>query len=100
MITKNIIITSTGKTVVGWEFAVSIKIKDEETGKMNEYNIQVQVDDTDYARLTSRTITPEEMVIKSVKFLLGRESAGQIMKTFNIMEIKKYYPDWEEMIKP
>lgn len=100
MITKNITITSTDKNVSGWDFSVNIKIKDEESGNMDEYNLQIQVDDTDYERLTSRSITPEEMVIKSVKFLLGRESAGQIMRSFNIMEIKKFFPDWEEMIKP
>lgn len=100
MTEKRVTITSKEKTLAGWQFTVNIKIKDLDKNTQEEHNLTIQLDESDYVRLTNRVINPEEMVIKSVNFLLGRESARNILTSFNLMEISKYYPDYEEMIKP
>ncbi|OGD81523.1 hypothetical protein A3A54_02295 [Candidatus Curtissbacteria bacterium RIFCSPLOWO2_01_FULL_39_62] len=100
MTEKRVTIISKEKTLSGWQFKVNINIKDLDKNSQEEYNLTIELDETDYVRLTNRSINPEEMVKKSVNFLLSRENARNILTSFNLMEISKYYPDYEEMIKP
>jgi len=100
MTDAKVTITASNKTLTGWQFTVNIRIKDLDKGSSEEYKVQIQLDETAYVRLTARQINPEELIVKSVNFLLRRESARNILKSFNITEISRYYPDYDEMIKP
>jgi len=91
MITVNV--KDKQKTPSGWEFIVEL-IEVEDISKFT-----VQLDDDYYIDLTNRQIPPEELVRKAFIFLLRRESKHTILKSFNLRDITKYFPDFEEMIK-
>jgi hypothetical protein len=38
----------------------------------------------------------EELVRRSFEFLLSRESASQILKSFDLADIQRYFPDYAE----
>lgn len=63
-----------------------------------DMDYEVTVERGDYERLTNGGITPEELVEKSFKFLLERESKESILKQFNLMEIARYFPEYEREI--
>lgn len=71
-----------------WIFDVQIDVMDYE----------VTVEKGDYERLTNGGVTPEELVEKSFKFLLAREPKESILKQFNLMEIARYFPEYEQEI--
>ena len=60
---------------------------------------KVEVNKSDYERLTGGTITPEELVEKSFIFLLQREPKESILREFNLKKISYYFPEYEEEIK-
>ena len=43
--------------------------------------------------------TPEKLVKKSFEFLLTKESKESILSKFNLMDISKYFSDYEVEIK-
>jgi hypothetical protein len=55
----------------------------------------VTVDNAYHQHLTGSSITKEELIEKSFEFLLAREPKESILRTFNIKEINRYYPDYE-----
>ncbi|MBT3730016.1 hypothetical protein HON59_02960 [bacterium] len=69
----------------GWVFGV----------RVDGVSHKVDVKKGDYERLTGGKVTPEELVEKSFKFLLAREPKEAILKSFNIMEIQRYFPEYE-----
>ena len=77
----------------GQEFMVTV----EEGGSKREY--AVTLDGEYYQRLTRGKITEEELIKKSFRFLLERESKESILSRFNLKVIKRYFPEYEEEIK-
>jgi hypothetical protein len=59
----------------------------------------VTVDDAYHRQLTSNGISKEELVRKSFEFLLRRESNESILRKFNLKEIKRYFPDYEDQLR-
>lgn len=60
----------------------------------------------DYERLTAETTKvgemagPEAFIENTFRFLLSREPQGSILREFDIMQIPRYFPEYEqEMIK-
>jgi hypothetical protein len=53
----------------------------------------------DFQRLTSSGGTPEDLVRRSVDFLLQREARDQILKSFALPDIGKYFPEYEAEIR-
>lgn len=47
---------------------------------------------------TPREITKEAIIKKSFEFLLARESKEQILQTFHLSEIERYFPDFKKRI--
>ena len=51
-----------------------------------------------YQRLTGGLRSSEELVKASFEFLLERETKGEILQTFDLSEIQKYFPEYEAVI--
>ncbi len=75
------------------EFLVTIK---EQNGKSEH---KVILDDTYYQHLSGGKITKEELIKKSFKFLLERESKESILFEFNLRIIKNYFPEFEKNLQ-
>lgn len=85
---EDINVNKTNDTKYGWLFSVTIGD--------NEY--EVELNSNYWNKLTDEEMTPEELVYKSFKFLLERESADAILTSFNLKEINKYFPEYEDEI--
>lgn len=59
----------------------------------------VSIKKEDYQRLTNMKISSKELVKRSMEFLLERENNDAILPEFNLMDISKYFPEFEELIK-
>lgn len=58
----------------------------------------VEVENNYYQKLTGGKITPEDLVIKSFKFLLQREPKEMIMSKFDLPVISRYFQEYESKI--
>ena len=61
------------------------------------YNVTLGRDYWD--QLTSRKLTPGQLVLDSFMFLLRREPKESIIKQFDLKDINKYFPGYEESMK-
>ncbi|UCD32406.1 MAG: hypothetical protein JSV38_00420 [Desulfobacterales bacterium] len=52
-----------------------------------------------YKKLTKERVTPEVLVERSFKFLLERESNTSILRSFELSEISRYFPEYEKTIQ-
>lgn len=59
---------------------------------------KVTVKHEDYQRLTSGKVTPEALVEASFRFLLEREPKESILRSFDLMVIQRYFPEYERTI--
>ena len=59
----------------------------------------VRVSMTDLERLTPGAADPTTLVEQSFAFLLERESPGSILRSFNLLDIARYFPDYESDIR-
>jgi hypothetical protein len=60
----------------------------------------VAVSATDLARLAPGADSPEGLVRRSFAFLLVREPKGSILRRFDLIEIGRYFPEYEPTIRP
>jgi hypothetical protein len=44
--------------------------------------------------------TPEQLVSRAFEFLLARETASQILRSFALADISRYFPDFERAMSP
>ena len=51
------------------------------------------------ARLGCGEVTPEQLVRASFEFLLEREPASSILRTFSLDVISRYFPDYPAQIR-
>lgn len=52
-----------------------------------------------YEKLTTRKVSPEELVRCSFEFLLEREPKESILEEFDLPVIARYFPEYEREIK-
>lgn len=90
---ENIKVKEEEQTTNGWKFLVKIG------SEGNEIEYVVILDKAYWKELTSSHCTPEELVKKSFEFLLDRESKESILKEFNLRDISKYFPEYEDAIR-
>lgn len=85
---------------------MEIKIKKEEKS-VDEWNFLVEiggieylvtVDEEYWEKLTNKQYSSRELIKKSFKFLLGRESKESILRRFNLRDINRYFPEYEDEI--
>jgi hypothetical protein len=74
-------------------FRVEVKERDVKTEHL------VEVSHDYYIFLAGGKITMEELVQKSIDFLLEREPKESILSKFNLKKISYYFPEYEESIK-
>ncbi len=69
--------------------------------KVNGYKTthNVYLDDDYYKRLTGERVGKEDLIKKSFEFLLERESNRTILSEFDLKVIKRYFPEYENVIK-
>jgi hypothetical protein len=58
----------------------------------------VTLSGTDYERLGRNYRTPEEFIEACFAFLLEREPSDRILASFDISQIRSYFPEFEEII--
>jgi hypothetical protein len=58
----------------------------------------VEVANDYYQKLTGGRFSPEDLVVRSFKFLLQREPKEMIMGIFDLPVIGRYFPDYEKRI--
>ena len=64
----------------------------------SETTHRVTVNKTDYRRLTGGKVPPARLVEASFAFLLEREPKESILRSFNLMTIQRYFPEYESQI--
>jgi hypothetical protein len=72
----------------GWECIVTVR-------DSGETRHRVHVADADLARLDPGAASPRELVAASFAFLLERESNQSILRSFDLMVIGRYFPEYE-----
>lgn len=77
----------------GWNCAVDV----EEAGGASRHQVHVARDDLE--RWGRTTESPEDLVKRAFDFLLARETAGQILKTFDLADIQRYFPEFDREIR-
>ena len=86
-------ITETNQSNDSWTFLVELGHGD----NLIEYYIDVERDY--WTQLTSRRIEPAGLIEATFKFLLEKEPKEMIMKKFNLSEVIKFFPQYENEIK-
>ncbi|MFN8233525.1 MAG: hypothetical protein U0V56_08670 [Actinomycetota bacterium] len=58
----------------------------------------VTLSGADFERLGSRYATPEAFIDACFAFLLARETKEQILASFDVSQIERYFPEFERRI--
>jgi hypothetical protein len=77
----------------GWTCRVLVRDDD---GSATEHDVWVSREDL--ARLAPGAIDPVDLVRRSFAFLLEREPKESILRSFELPEIGRYFPDYERTI--
>jgi hypothetical protein len=79
----------------GWTCTVTVD------GHWRETRHSVTLTRADFQRLASSGESPESLVRRSFGFLLAREPKESILKSFELSDIGRYFPEFEaEITKP
>lgn len=83
-----------GNHAVGWACEVTIG-----EGGRTVSTHAVRVRSADLARLAPTAVSPEDLVERSFAFLLERESPESILPSFDLLDIARYFPEYEADIR-
>jgi hypothetical protein len=78
--------------VRGWRCAVEVGEGD---GRSRH---TVRVEPSDLERLGRPGETPEQLVTRAFEFLLAREPASHILRSFAVTDISRYFPEFDREI--
>ena len=84
------------RTADGDDWTCDVAI-DVEGGPSTRHVVAVTADDLE--RLDPGARDPHRLVDASFRFLLAREPATSILRTFDLMEIGRYFPEFETTIR-
>lgn len=59
----------------------------------------VKLTDVYYNHLAKGKIAKEELIKRSFEFLLKKESRDSILPKFDLRDIQKYFPDYEDHVE-
>jgi hypothetical protein len=79
--------------VRGWRCAVEVGT-DEARSRHT-----VRVEGPDLERWGRPGETPEQLVTRAFEFLLAREPASQILRSFAVTDISRYFPEFDREIR-
>jgi hypothetical protein len=60
----------------------------------------VRVSKLDLRRLAPDESEPDELVRRSFRFLLQREPPSMILRSFDLSDIARYFPEFERELRP
>ena len=83
-----------GDQAAGWACAVTLTDGGRE---ISRHEVTVQA--ADLERLAAGASDPEALVTASFAFLLEREPPQSILRTFELTEIGRYFPEYESEIR-
>ncbi len=81
---------------VGGDWTCQVLISQDERG-VSEHRVRVAA--ADLERLDPAAPDPHLLVDRSFRFLLAREPAGSILRSFDLTEIGRYFPEFEAEIR-
>ena len=76
-----------------YEFQVTVK-----EASRGESRHRVTLRKADYQELAVGGASPEDLVAESFRFLLERESKESILRSFDLMVIGRYFPEYRREI--
>jgi YD repeat-containing protein len=76
----------------GWTCQVTI---DEKGRTISEHTVEVKA--SDLKRLAPQS-SVEDLVTRSFEFLLEREAPSSILRSFDLMDIERYFPEYPRVI--
>lgn len=83
-------ITQAAEHANGWEYTVVI-------GADNDnLSFHVTLTKNYYQNISHGKVTPENFVLKSFQFLLDREPRSSILRSFDLKEIERYFPEYPQ----
>jgi len=82
-----------GRDGTGWLCLVRVR----EGAFATEHRVTVAL--ADLARLDPGAADPERLVGAAFAFLLAREPASSILRSFDLPVIGRYYPGWEDDVR-
>ena len=59
----------------------------------------VTVSEEYYQKLTQNKVSAEELIKRSFEFLLSREPKESILRQFDLRDINRYFPEYENDLK-
>ncbi len=77
----------------GWQFDVTI------VDQESESEHTVKLSENYYQQLTNGSISPQELVHETFQFLLNKEPKEQILDSFNLRQVQRYYSDYERAMQ-
>jgi hypothetical protein len=75
-----------------YEFQVTVR----EGGSQTEHRVTLKK--SDYRQLVGEETSPEALVEESFRFLLERESKESILRSFDLLVIGRYFPEYQQEI--
>lgn len=86
-------ITKKMETGNGWEFVVEVGPQEQQIGYL------IEVDEVHWMELTDGRYEPEELIHRSLRFLLKKQRVIRDRRRFNLREIARYHTDESGYIK-
>jgi predicted transcriptional regulator YdeE len=87
-------IEKNSETPKSWDYSVAIK-----TDSEDKYSYTVTVEKDHYYALTNKKISALKLVEQTFFFLHEREPFSAILSDFNLKEVTRYFPDYEQEIR-
>jgi hypothetical protein len=75
-----------------YEFQVTVR----EGGSQTQH--RVTLEKSDYRQLVGEETSPEALVEESFRFLLEREPKESILRSFDLLVIGRYFPEYQRKI--
>jgi hypothetical protein len=79
----------------GWNCLVTV----EQVGDRTTHVVTVKKADAERWAGGTQTSDVQGLVLRSFEFLLEREPAGSILKTFDLATIQRYFPEYDRLIR-
>jgi hypothetical protein len=78
----------------GWDCEVEVT----EPGVVSRHNVRLSAADLERWR-RSPADSPESLVTRAFEFLLAREPATQVLKSFDLADVPRYFPEFDREIR-
>jgi len=80
----------------GWKCLVTV----EQGGDRSTHAVTVKKADAERWARGTETSDVQDLVLRSFEFLLDREPPDSILKTFDLATIQRYFPEYDQLIRP